>query len=319
MQNFLDFEKPLLEIQTKIEELRHLKDDSENIANELIALQEKFDKTLRDIYSNLTPWQKVKICRHQDRPKYQDFVEKIFDEYINLSGDRLFGDDNALRGGLAKIDGFSCIVLGNDKGKNIDDRVKNNFGMAKPEGYRKAQRIMNISKKFLLPIITFIDTPGAFPGIEAEDRGQSEAIASSIQLSLKLPAPILSFIVGEGGSGGAIALATANEVIMLEHSIYSVISPEGCATILWRDLEATDKAAESLKLTSKDLLDMKVIDKIIDEPIGGAHRNINEICDLVRSSINSFFKRFSSKTSNEIIQHRNTKFLQMGREFLENN
>ena len=253
MQNFLDFEKPLLEIQTKIEELRHLKDDSINIANELASLQDDFDRKLKDIYTNLSPWQKVKICRHQDRPKFQDFVENIFDDFISLSGDRLFSDDFSLKGGIASVNEYPCLVLGNDKGKDIDSRVKNNFGMAKPEGYRKAIRLMNLAEKFNLPVICFIDTPGAFPGVDAEDRGQSEAIANSIQISLELQTPMQSFIVGEGGSGGAIALATANEVIMLEHAIYSVISPEGCATILWKDVDFSDKAAESLCLTAQDL------------------------------------------------------------------
>ena len=212
MQNFLDFEKPLLDIQAKMEELRHLKDTSENIANELSNLQEKFDKTLLEIYKELTPFQKVKVCRHQDRPKFDDIVSKIFDKHEYLSGDRLFGDDSSLKGCLAKIENKSFLVIGNDKGKDIDSRVKNNFGMAKPEGYRKAQRLMNIANKYNLPIITFVDTAGAFPGKDAEERGQSESIASSIQVSLQLSSPIISIIIGEGGSGGAIALATADKI-----------------------------------------------------------------------------------------------------------
>ena len=317
MQNFLDFEKPLLEIQTKIEELRHLKDDSLNIANELSQLQDKFDRTLKEIYADLTPWQKVKVCRHQDRPKFDDFIKNIFDEYITLSGDRLFSEDSAIKGGLAKFEGKSCLIIGHDKGKDIDSRVKNNFGMAKPEGYRKAKRLMTIAGKFSIPVITFIDTPGAYPGVEAEDRGQSEAIASSIQLSLRLPSPILSFIVGEGGSGGAIALATANQVVMLEHAIYSVISPEGCASILWRSSEEANKAAESLKLTAQDLLNLNVIDKIIQEPLGGAHRGIEDTCKAVRDNIVAFLKNLDGVSSEDIIRQKKVKFLKMGNQFLE--
>lgn len=318
MQNFLDFEKPLLEIQTKIEELRHLKDDSINIANELSSLQDDFDRKLKDIYTRLTPWQKVKICRHQDRPKFQDFIDNIFNDFISLSGDRLFSEDSSLKGGVAKIDQTSCIIMGNDKGQDVEARVKNNFGMAKPEGYRKAQRLMRLAGKFSLPVISFIDTPGAYPGVDAEDRGQSEAIATSIQISLELPSPIQSFIIGEGGSGGAIALATANEVLMLEHAIYSVISPEGCAAILWKDVKFSENAAESLCLTAQDLKKLKVIDEIITEPLGGAHRNVKEICKKVKNEILRFLKTFKQISSTELIQHRRNKFLKIGSEYLEN-
>ncbi len=317
MQNFLDFEKPLLEIQTKIEELRHLKADSKNIANELTSLQEKYDEKLKEIYSNLTPWQKVKVCRHQDRPKINDFIENIFEDFINLSGDRSYSEDSALRGGIGEIDGHSVIVLGNDKGNNIDSRVKNNFGMAKPEGYRKAIRLMSIANKFEFPIITFIDTPGAFPGVDAEDRGQSEAIASSIKACLKSSSPIFSFVVGEGGSGGAIALGVGNEVVMLENSIYSVISPEGCASILWRDSEMANKAALSLKLTAQDLLELNVIDDIIQEPIGGAHRNIFETCSSVKKRILIYLEKYKNLSNKEILEHREKKFLEIGEKFIE--
>ena len=303
MQNFLDFEKPLLDIQAKMEELRHLKDTSENIANELSNLQEKFDKTLLEIYKELTPFQKVKVCRHQDRPKFDDIVSKIFDKYEYLCGDRLFADDSSLKGCLARIDDTKFLVIGNDKGKDIDSRVKNNFGMAKPEGYRKAQRLFNIASKFNLPIVTFIDTPGAFPGVEAEDRGQSEAIATSIKKSLTVKSPIFSFVIGEGGSGGAVAMGMGNKVVMLEHSIYSVISPEGCASILWRSINHSEKA-ENLKLTAQDLLSLEVIDEIIKEPIGGAHRNIDETCALIKDCLIRINKEFESMTAEEIILHR---------------
>ena len=272
MQNFLDFEKPLLDIQSKMEELRHLKDNSENIANELSNLQEKFDKKLSEIYKELTPFQKVKVCRHQDRPKFDDLVSKIFDKSEYLSGDRLFADDTSLKGCLAKIGNKKFLVIGNHKGKDIDSRVKNNFGMAKPEGYRKVQRLYGLAEKFNLPIITLVDTAGAFPGKDAEERGQSESIASLILYSLEVKSPIISIILGEGGSGGAIALATADIILMLENSIYSVISPEGCASILWRTPDAVQEAASSLKLTSNECLKLGIVDEIIPEKPGGAHR-----------------------------------------------
>ena len=317
MQNFLDFEKPLLEIQSKIEELRHLKDTSENIANELSELQEKFDKKLFEIYKDLTPFQKVKVCRHQDRPKFDDLVKLVFESFENLSGDRLFADDSSIKGGFAKIKDKKFLVVGNDKGKDIDSRVKNNFGMAKPEGYRKAQRLFKIASKFNLPIVSFIDTPGAFPGVEAEDRGQSEAIASSIRNSLNVQSPIFSFVVGEGGSGGAVALGMGNKVIMLEHAIYSVISPEGCASILWRSINHSERAAESLKLTAQDLLDLEVIDEIIREPLGGAHRNIEETCEHIRNCLLRISAEFEGKTSEEIILHREKKYLNIGKKFID--
>ena len=317
MQNFLDFEKPLLEIRTKIEELRLLKDDSKNIANELTSLQDKFDKVQLEIYSNLTPWQKVKVCRHRDRPKFSDYIDNIFDDFVMLSGDRLFGEDSSLKGGIADFEGNSVVILGHDKGTDIDSRVKNNFGMAKPEGYRKAIRLMELADKFNFPVVTFIDTPGAYPGVDAEDRGQSSAIANSIKCCLSISTPIFSFVVGEGGSGGAIALATANNVVMLEHSVYSVISPEGCASILWRDSESASKAADSLKLTSQDLLELKVIDHIIDEPVGGAHSNIVETCNSLKKYLSEIFKTYTNKSRQEIISQREEKFLTIGKKFIE--
>ena len=318
MQNFLDFEKPLLDIQTKIEELRHLKDGSSNIANELSNLQDKFDKTLLEIYKDLSPFQRVKICRHQDRPKFNQLVENIFDSFEIISGDRLYSEDSSIKGGFASIDSHRLILIGNDKGNDIDSRVKNNFGMAKPEGYRKAQRLLKIADKFNLPVVTFIDTPGAFPGVEAEDRGQSEAIASSIKFSLNLRTPIISFIIGEGGSGGAVALATGNRIMMLEHAIYSVISPEGCASILWRGTEQIEKAAESLKLTAQDLLDLEVIDEIILEPVGGAHRDLKKTCSSIKESVSKSLVLFKDKSSSEIIAQREQKYLEIGKKFIEN-
>ena len=309
MQNFLDFEKPLLDIQAKMEELRHLKDTSENIANELSSLQDKFDKKLLEIYEDLTPFQKVKVCRHQDRPKFDDIVEKIFDKSEYLSGDRLYADDTSLKGCLTKIEDKKFLVLGNDKGKDIDSRVKNNFGMAKPEGYRKAQRLFKIASKFNIPIVTFIDTPGAFPGVEAEDRGQSEAIASSIKNSLSVNSPIFSFVIGEGGSGGAVAMGMGNKVVMLEHSIYSVISPEGCASILWRNTEFSKKAAETLKLTSADCKNFKIIDDIIPEPHGGAHRHPIKQSEILKAKIISLIDELKQISIKELVQIRKEKYL----------
>ena len=316
MQNFLDFEKPLLDIKSKIEELRHLKDSSENIANELSNLQDKYDKTLSDLYNNLSPIQKVKVCRHQDRPKFGEIVTEIFDKFEIISGDRLFAEDCSIKGGLANLGEKNYLIIGNDKGNDIDSRVKNNFGMAKPEGYRKAQRLYNLANKFNLPVVTFVDTPGAFPGVEAEDRGQSEAIASSIRCSINIKSPIFSFIVGEGGSGGAVALATGNKVVMLEHAIYSVISPEGCASILWRSANESEKAAESLKLTAQDLFELGVIDEIINEPIGGAHRNLKQTCESIKQSLIKFTNEYEGLSSDNIILQREKKYLSIGKEFL---
>ena len=234
-----------------------------------------------------------------------------------LSGDKLYSEDSALKGGLANFQGNTLVVLGNDKGNNIDTRVQNNFGMAKPEGYRKAIRLMDLARKFDFPVVSFIDTPGAFPGVDAEDRGQSEAIGSSIRSCLELNTPIFSYIVGEGGSGGAIALATGNEVTMLEHSVYSVISPEGCASILYRNSEMSENAAESLKLTAQDLFQLKVIDEIIKEPLGGAHRNVQQTCEYVKISLSKNLNKYKNKTKEEIKEHREKKFLEIGREFLE--
>lgn len=316
MQNFLDFEKPLLDIKSKIEELRHLKDSSENIANELSNLQDKYDKTLSVLYDKLTPIQKVKVCRHQDRPKFSDIITEIFDKFEIISGDRLFAEDCSIKGGLAKLNGKNYLIIGNDKGNDIDSRVKNNFGMAKPEGYRKAQRLYSLADKFNIPVVTFVDTPGAFPGVEAEDRGQSEAIASSIRCSINVKSPIFSFIIGEGGSGGAVALATGNKVVMLEHSIYSVISPEGCASILWRSANQSEKAAESLKLTAQDLFELGVIDEILKEPLGGAHRNLKQTCDSIKESLVKFTNEYEGLSSENIILQREKKYLSIGKEFL---
>jgi len=277
MPTFLEFEKPIAELEGKIKELRHLSDGgSLNIADEVTRLQEKVERMLRTTYAKLTPWQKVLVARHQERPHALEYIENLFDDYVPLAGDRVFGEDLAIVGGLARFEGRSVAVIGNEKGHDTDSRLKHNFGMARPEGYRKAMRLMRLAERFHLPIITLVDTPGAFPGMDAEERGQAEAIARSIETCLDLETPLISIIIGEGGSGGAIALAAANTVLMLEHAVYSVISPEGCASILWRDGGMAQEAAEAMKLTAQDLLDLAVIDEIIPEPIGGAHRDKDE-------------------------------------------
>jgi len=306
MNKYLDFESDIEILDNKISEL-HINDS--NFINEKNKLTEKKNKILKKKYSNLSAWEKVQVARHADRPHTIDYINMIFEDIIFLHGDKKFSDDNAILGSLASLSGQSVIILGTEKGNSMDTRLKHNFGMAKPEGYRKAQRLMMLADKFNLPIITFVDTAGAFPGKEAEERGQSESIASSIQTSLKVSSPIISVVIGEGGSGGAIALATADRVMMLEHSIYSVISPEGCASILWRNSDFIIKAAENLKLTAQDCFENKIIDSIVDEIPGGAHRFPEEQAEILKKNlINNLddLKSTSGKVRKEI---RNKKFL----------
>ena len=282
MRHFLDFEKPIAALEGKIQELRHLTDETDvNIAEEIGKLQTRIEKELSQTYSQLGAWEKVQVARHPDRPKLSQIIEQITDEFVPLSGDRNFAEDYAIIGGLAKFRGRDVVIMGTDKGASTEERIKRNFGMARPEGYRKAIRLMNLADKFNLPVLSFVDTAGAYPGRGAEERGQAEAIARSIQTCLNLSVPMVTAIVGEGGSGGAIALATANRVVMYEHAVYSVISPEGCASILWRSAEFAQKAAEALRLTADDMLKLGVIDEIVKEPLGGAHRDISQaISDL---------------------------------------
>ena len=292
IKHFLSFEKQISDLEGKIEELRHLSSGTDiNIAEEIGKLQGAVSEELKSTYSQLTPWQKVQVSRHPERPHFQDIVKQLFECYIPLSGDRNFSDDNALTGGTAIFKGKSIIVMGIDKGKNTDDRILKNFGMVRPEGYRKAVRLMELADKFLIPIIMFVDTAGAYPGQGAEQRGQAEAIARCIQKSLEIRVPTISIITGEGGSGGAVALAVANNTLMLEHAIYSVISPEGCSSILWRSADNADKAAEALKLTAQDMERFKIIDEVIPEPIGGAHRNpemaINAIGNVIEKRLDT--------------------------------
>ncbi|MDB4860560.1 acetyl-CoA carboxylase carboxyltransferase subunit alpha [Alphaproteobacteria bacterium] len=308
MNKYLDFESEIEILDSKINEL---KIDDNKFIGEKNKLTEKKNTILKKKYSNLSAWEKVQVARHADRPHSIDYINMIFEDIIFLHGDKKFSDDNAILGCLASLSGQSVMIIGTEKGNSMDTRLKHNFGMAKPEGYRKAQRLMILADKFNLPIITFVDTAGAFPGKEAEERGQSESIASSIQTSLKISSPIISVVIGEGGSGGAIALATADRVLMLEHSIYSVISPEGCASILWRSSDFIIKAAESLKLTAQDCFDNKIIDSIIDEIPGGAHRFPEEQAEILKKNLlNNLddLKLTSRKVRKEI---RNKKFLNM--------
>ena len=305
MLKYFDFEKEVELIDKSIVENETISKNS----NEKNLLNQKRDKVLKKIYSTLNAWQKVQVARHPDRPHSLDYINNIFTDFLPLHGDKKFADDLAIVGGIAKIDSRSVIVIGTEKGNSMESRIKHNFGMAKPEGYRKAQRLMKIAEKFNLPIITFVDTAGAFPGKEAEERGQSESIASSIALSLKIKTPIVSVIIGEGGSGGAIALATADKVLMLEHSIYSVISPEGCASILWRSADFTKMAAETLKLTSADCLKFNIIDEKIDELSGGAHRYPQEQATLVKKALISNLDYLSNNNIENIVKNRKEKYL----------
>lgn len=314
MSQKLEFEKPILELESKISELRHVNSDSEvNIAEEISRMQSKADKLLKQTYCKLTPAQKVQVARHPDRPHMLDYIEKMITDFIPLAGDRNFAEDHALVGGIGRFNGRSCIIMGHEKGHDTQSRIKHNFGMVRPEGYRKAQRLMKMASQFQIPVITLIDTAGAYPGKGAEERGQSEAIAKSIESCLRTDVPIISVVIGEGGSGGAIAIAVADKVYMLEHSIYSVISPEGCASILWRSREYAKDAATALKLTAQDLHELKLIDNIIEEPIGGAHRKIDATINSVSDQIEQALEEMTPWNKEKIIQSRRAKFLEFGR------
>ncbi|MBO4405169.1 MAG: acetyl-CoA carboxylase carboxyltransferase subunit alpha [Alphaproteobacteria bacterium] len=307
----LDFEKPIFELDAKIQELKKLNTGDLSIIEDVKRLEAKQKKMLKKIYSDLTPWQKVQVARHQERPKTVDYISTLIDDFVPLAGDRLFGDDLAITAGIGRFQGVSVAVLGQEKGKNTEDRIAHNFGMPHPEGYRKAHRIMDLADKFDLPLLTFIDTAGAYPGVGAEERGQAEAIARSIERSLQFSRPIIATVIGEGGSGGAVALGVANYVMMLEHSIYSVISPEGCASILYRDSEKAEDAANALKLTAQDLFKFDIIDEIVEEPIGGAHRDAKQVIKRVGESIKAAFAKM--QTISDFKAHRNEKFLKFGR------
>jgi acetyl-CoA carboxylase carboxyl transferase subunit alpha len=314
MHNYLDFEKPIAELEGKIEELRHLSSSGGvNIADEVGKLQAKVDRLLVQTYSKLTPWQKTQVARHQERPHVLDYVRAWIADFTPLAGDRAFADDPAIVGGLGRFRDRSVMVIGTEKGSGTENRVKHNFGMAKPEGYRKAVRLMEMADHFGLPVITLVDTPGAYPGIDAEARGQAEAIARSIETCLNLKVPLVSLIIGEGGSGGAIALAAANSVQMLEHSIYSVISPEGCASILWRSGDLAQEAASALRLTAQDLLELGVIDNVIKEPVGGAHREREKTIQAASDAVADALAGLDGLDGTELRNKRREKFLAMGK------
>ena len=316
MKNYLNFETDIKSLELEIEKLKDPYNQdglSEVDTKKITESQQKIDEKLKKIYSNLDPWQTTLVARHEDRPKAKFFIDNLFDDFIPLSGDRFYGEDKSVLAGFAKFNEKSVLVIGQEKGDNLETRIERNFGMMRPEGYRKTVRLMKLANKFNIPIISFIDTPGAYPGVGAEERGQAEAIAKSIECCMELNVPTLAIVIGEGGSGGAIALASSNKVIMLENAIYSVISPEGCATILWRDPKRTLDAAKAMKLSSKDLLDLKVIDEIIPEPVGGAHRDRDLILDNVRKSIEINLDEFINMTGEEVFNHRKNKFLSIGR------
>jgi len=314
MNNYLEFEKPLAEIEGKAEELRALaRANAEmNIEKEAAALDKKAQDILRDLYKDLTPWRKCQVARHPDRPHCKDYIEALFTEYTPLAGDRNFADDHAIMGGLARFNDRPVMVIGHEKGHDTKSRIEHNFGMARPEGYRKAIRLMDLAARFNIPVITLIDTPGAYPGKGAEERGQSEAIARSTEKCLQIKVPLISVILGEGGSGGAVAFATANRVAMLEHSIYSVITPEGCASILWKDAGKMREAAEAMRLTAQDLHKLGVIDTIIPEPLGGAQRGRAEAIAAVGEAIAAMLAELEGKKPGALLADRRKKFLDMG-------
>ena len=316
MKNYLNFETKIKDLETELDKLKDPYNQSglsEVDTQKISKTQKELDEKLKSIYSNLDSWQTTMVARHEDRPKSKFFIDNLFQDFIPLSGDRYYGEDKSVLTGFAKFNNQSVLVIGQEKGENLDSRIERNFGMMRPEGYRKTIRLMELADKFNIPIISFIDTPGAYPGVGAEERGQAEAIAKSIECCMKLKVLTLAIIIGEGGSGGAIALASSNKVIMLENAIYSVISPEGCATILWRDPKKMLDAAQAMKLSAKDLLELKVIDEIIPEPLGGAHRDRNIILENIHTSISKNLENFKNLSPIEILDQRKNKFLNIGR------
>jgi acetyl-CoA carboxylase carboxyl transferase subunit alpha len=312
MRHFLDFERPIAELEGKIDELRHLSSDSGiNIAEEVSRLEQRAQRLLRQSYDRLTPWQKVSVARHPERPHCADYVAGLITDFVPLAGDRSFAEDNAVLGGIGRFRGRSVLVLGTEKGADTESRVVHNFGMARPEGYRKARRLMRLAERFRLPVLSFVDTAGAYPGVDAEARGQSEAIARSIETCLDIRVPLIASVIGEGGSGGAIALAAGNTVLMLEHAIYSVISPEGCASILWRDAAHAQEAAEAMRLTAQDLLRLGVIDRIVPEPLGGAHRLPRETIAALGDAIEEALRPLIGRDGETLRAARRRKFLAM--------
>ena len=315
---YLDFEKPLADIEGKAEELRAMgrEDDGVDVEKEAAALDQKAEALLKELYGSLDAWRKTQVARHPERPHCRDYIDALFTEFTPLAGDRAFGEDEAVTGGLARFNDLPCVVIGHEKGNDTKSRIAHNFGMARPEGYRKAIRLMDLAHRFGLPVITLVDTQGAYPGKGAEERGQAEAIARCTQKCLEIGVPLVSVIIGEGGSGGAVAFATANRIVMLEHSIYSVISPEGCASILWKDTEKMRDAARALRLTAQDLKQLGVIDRIAAEPLGGAQRDPRAAMDSVGKAIAEMLEELSGKEPKELVAERRQKFLDMGKKGL---
>ena len=310
---YLDFEKPIAELQTRIAELRETAEGGPaDIDAEVRKLESKVDRLLRDTYAKLTPWQKTQVARHQQRPHFRDYVARLVDDFLPLAGDRAFADDQALSGGFGRMNGRRVMVIGHEKGHDTASRLKHNFGMGKPEGYRKAVRLMQLANRYGIAVVTIVDTAGAFPGIEAEERGQAEAIARATQATLDLTVPVVAAIVGEGGSGGAVGLAAANRVLMFEHAIYSVITPEGCASILWRTAEKAPEAAEAMRITAEDVLRLGIIDAVVPEPAGGAHRSPEVAIDTLGKAIGSALDELSEMDGNALRADRRRKFLAMG-------
>ena len=316
MKNYLNFESDIKNLEDELDKLKDPYNQSglsEVDTQKISQIQNELDEKLKLVYANLDPWQTTMVARHEDRPKSKFFIDNLFEDFIPLSGDRFYGEDLSVLCGFAKFNGLSVLVIGQEKGEDLDSRIKRNFGMMRPEGYRKTIRLMQLADKFNIPIISFIDTPGAYPGVGAEERGQAEAIAKSIECCMKLKVPTIAIVIGEGGSGGAIALASSNKVLMLENAIYSVISPEGCATILWRDPKKMLDAAKAMKLSAKDLLELEIIDEIIPEPSGGAHRDKDLILENVRNILNQNLENFKQMSPEEIFNGRKNKFLRIGR------
>ena len=316
MKNYLNFESDIKNLEDELDKLKDPYNQSglsEVDTQKISQIQNELDEKLKMVYANLDPWQTTMVARHEDRPKSKFFIDNLFEDFIPLSGDRFYGEDLSVLCGFAKFNGLSVLVIGQEKGEDLDSRIKRNFGMMRPEGYRKTIRLMKLADKFNIPIISFIDTPGAYPGVGAEERGQAEAIAKSIECCMKLKVPTIAIVIGEGGSGGAIALASSNKVLMLENAIYSVISPEGCATILWRDPKKMLDAAKAMKLSAKDLLELEIIDEIIPEPSGGAHRDKDLILENVKNALNKNLENFKQMSPEEIFDGRKNKFLKIGR------
>ena len=309
---YLEFEKPISDLENKIESLRDNKDNDESVHQEISSLSDRIENLTKEIYEGLSIWQKVQVARHPHIPHFSDYIENIFTDFDELHGDRLFGDDQAIVGGLAKFKGSPVVIIGHEKGKSTEDKISRNFGMSQPEGYRKASRLMKLAEDFSLPIITFIDTPGAYPGIESEERGMSEAIAKNLSIMSGLKVPIIVIITGEGGSGGALAIGVGDHISMLQYSIYSVASPEACASIVWRDNSKAQEAAEAMKLDAKNLLDFGLIDNIIDEPLGGAHRDAKKTSSLIAQEIDDNLKRLREIEIDELIEKRYQKIMSYG-------